>query len=64
MHNVVTQASRDYFSDLITNHKSLDAVILGCTEYPLVVDHDNSILPIVDPVYLQAVTAVNYALDW
>jgi aspartate racemase len=63
MHNVVTQESRDYFSNLIANHKDLDAVILGCTEYPLVVDHDNSILPIVDPVYLQAVAAVNYALD-
>jgi aspartate racemase len=63
MHNVVTQESRDYFSNLIASHKDLDAVILGCTEYPLVVDHDNSILPIVDPVYLQAVTAVNYALD-
>jgi aspartate racemase len=64
MHNIVTQESRDYFSNLIASHKNLDAVILGCTEYPLVVDHDNSILPIVDPVYLQAITAVNYALDY
>jgi aspartate racemase len=64
MHNVVTQESRDYFSNLITSHKDLDAVILGCTEYPLVVDHANSILPIVDPVYLQAITAVNYAFDY
>lgn len=63
MHNVVTTESRDYFSNLIANHKDLNAVILACTEYPLVVDHDNSILPIVDPVYLQAVSAVNYALD-
>lgn len=62
MHNVVTQASRDYFSDLITTHKDLDAVILGCTEYPLLVEPENSILPIVDPVYLQAVAAVNYVL--
>lgn len=63
MHNVVTQESRDYFSNLIASHKDLDAVILGCTEYPLVVDQSNSILPIVDPVHLQAVGAVNYALD-
>lgn len=62
MHNIVTQESRNYFSNLIASHKDLDAVILGCTEYPLVVDHDNSILPIVDPVYLQAINAVNYAL--
>jgi aspartate racemase len=64
MHNVVTQESRDYLSNLIANHKDLDAVILGFTEYPLVVDQDNSILPIVDPVYLQAITAVHYALDY
>jgi aspartate racemase len=64
MHNIVIQASRDYFSNLIAKHKDLDGVILGCTEYPLVVDHDNSILSIVDPVYLQAVAAVNHALDY
>lgn len=63
MHNVVTQESRDYFSNLIAKHQDLDAVILGCTEYPLVVKDDNSILPIVDPVYLQAMAAVNYALE-
>lgn len=63
MHNMITQEYRDYFSTLIARHKDLDAVILGCTEYPLLVDDQNSLLPIVDPVYLQAVAAVNYALD-
>ncbi len=63
MYNVVTQESRNYFSNLIANHKNLSTVILGCTEYPLVVDQSNSILPIVDPVYLQAVSAVNFALQ-
>lgn len=63
MHNSITQESRNYFSSLIAQHKDLDAVILGCTEYSLVVDSDNSILPIVDPVYLQAMAAVTYALN-
>lgn len=62
MHNRVTQKSRIYFESLIKTHNDLDAVILGCTEYPLVVDQKNSVLPIIDPVVLQATHAVNYAL--
>lgn len=61
MLNNVTQQSRDYFSELILSHQDLDAVVLGCTEYPLVVNQANSVLPIVDPVYLQAVAAVSFA---
>lgn len=63
MQNIVSARSRDYFRDLILKHKMLDAVVLGCTEYPLVVDQKNSALPIIDSVYMQALHAVNYALD-
>ena len=63
MQNTVTEKSRHYFRDLILKHKDLDAVVLGCTEYPLVVDQANSALPIIDPVYLQAQSAVEYALS-
>lgn len=62
MHNIVTDASRDFFSNLVKKHQPLDAVILGCTEYPLVVDQTNSALPIIDPVNLQVEAAVDYAL--
>lgn len=62
MHNQITQVSRDYFARIIGKHKDFDAVVLGCTEYPLVVDASNSVLPIVDPVELQAIAAVDYAL--
>ncbi len=48
--------------DLIAKHKNLDAVTLGCTEFPMVVNADNSVLPIIDPVCLQAIEAVNYSL--
>jgi aspartate racemase len=58
----VTEKSRNYFRDLILKYKNLDAVVLGCTEYPLVIDQANSALPIIDPVYLQAQSAVDYAL--
>lgn len=63
MQNIVTQDSRNYMEALILRNKDLDAVILGCTEYPLVVDKSNSILPIVNPVVLQAASAVNYVLS-
>lgn len=63
MHNIVTTEARNYFSELIKNHRDLKAVVLGCTEYPLVVDSTNSILPIIDPVHLQAMAAVNHALS-
>lgn len=62
MENIVTKKSKQYFSDLIKSYKNLDAVVLGCTEYPLVVDHSISDLPVIDPVYLQAISAVDYAL--
>ena len=62
MQNTITNESRRYFSDLIKVHKKLDAVVLGCTEYPLIVDSDNSALPIIDPVYIQATHAVDFAL--
>lgn len=62
MQDRVTPESRNYFRDLITKHKTLDAVVLGCTEYPLIVDQTNSVLPIINPVYLQAQRAVNFAL--
>lgn len=62
LRDIVTEESRDYFSNLIKKYPNLDAVILGCTEYPLVLDSRNSELPIIDPIYLQAKAAVDYAL--
>lgn len=63
MQNTVTQKSRDYFASLIKKYQSSGVVILGCTEYPLVVDSTNSVLPIVNPICLQVSAAVNYALS-
>ena len=63
MQNTVTQESRNYFGNLIAKHNDCDAVVLGCTEYPLVVNQSNSVLPIIDPVQLQTTTAVDFALQ-
>lgn len=62
MQNVVTQQARDYFKELIAKYSDCQAVVLGCTEYPLVVDGSNSALPIIDPVQLQTSAAVDFAL--
>lgn len=62
MQNVVTEKSKKFFSNLIRSHCELDAVILGCTELPLVINQKNSVLPIIDPILLQTGAAVEYAL--
>lgn len=62
IHNIVTQPSKDYFSSLITAHPECQAVVLGCTEFPLLIDKSNSILPIINPVELQCTAAVDFAL--
>lgn len=60
--DVVTEKAKKFFSDLIASHKNLDAVVLGCTELPLVVYQKNSLLPIIDPILLQTSAAVDDAL--
>lgn len=63
MQNNVTQEARNYFGNLIAKYNDCQAVILGCTEYPLVVNQSNSVLPIIDPVQLQTTAAVYFALN-
>lgn len=61
--NKVTQESRDYFKDLVKKYNHLDAVVIACTELPVVIDETNSCLPIIDPVPLQVQAALDFALD-
>lgn len=63
MQNMVTAEAKNYFGNLIAKYGDVDAVVLGCTEYPLVVDSANCVLPILDTVKLQAEYAVDYALS-
>jgi len=60
--NVVIQTSKDYFANIIAQYSDVDAVVLGCTELPLVLSLENSTLPIIDPVKLQCIAAVDFAL--
>lgn len=63
MQNKITAEGKSFFKNLINQHKNLDAVILGCTEYPLIVNQEISVLPIIDPVELQTSRAVDFALE-
>ena len=62
IHNKITEQSRDYFAQIIAEHADCEAVILGCTEFPLLVDASNSALPIINPVELRCKSAIDYAL--
>ncbi|MFA6036988.1 MAG: amino acid racemase [Legionellales bacterium] len=61
--NKVTEQAKEYFSALIRQYKDCDAVVLGCTEYPLVVNQNTSQLPIIDPVKIQTMHAVDFCLS-
>jgi aspartate racemase len=57
--------SRDYFIQVITrlaNSDRCDAVILGCTEIPLIITPANSPLPTLDSTRLLARAALRHAL--
>ncbi len=59
---ILISASRAYFAELIKQYQQCDVVIVGSIEYQLLVDSDNSVVPVVDSVFLQAACAVEFAL--
>lgn len=63
MLNQTHECSRNFFQQLMARYQDIDAIILGCTEYSLLVNENTSPKPIIDPVYLQTLHAVNYALS-
>jgi aspartate racemase len=62
LNNTLKEDAKTYFKDLIASHTDIDAVVLGCTEFPLIIDENMSSVPLVDPVDLQVQAAVEYAL--
>lgn len=61
---VFTDASRQYFNAVITRlrGRGATAVVLGCTEIPLLVRPEESSLPTLDSTRLLARAAIDYAL--
>ena len=43
--------------------KGIEAIILGCTEIPLLISQQDCVLPVLDTTELHALNAVEYALD-
>jgi len=54
-----------YFQQIIENlkEKKCDAIILGCTEIPLIIDDINSALPTLNSNYLLAEAAIKLAIQ-
>jgi len=65
VNGVFKEESRLYFNEVIQKLKErgCDAVVLGCTEIPLLVDPDDCPLPTLDSTRLLAGAALKEALD-
>jgi aspartate racemase len=59
------ESSRLYFNQVIEElkHKGCEAVVLGCTEIPLIVQSADCPLPTLDSTRLLARSAIQYALN-
>ena len=64
VNGIFTDESRTYFRDVIgkMSNQGCDAVILGCTEIPLIVDDSSSPLPTLDSTRILARAAISKAL--
>jgi len=61
-----TTESRAYFNGLIAemgSKQGCEAVVLGCTEIPLIVSEENSPLPVLDSTRLLARAALHASID-
>jgi aspartate racemase len=65
VNGIFTDESRGYFREAIGRMKDLgcDAVVLGCTEIPLIVDRQSSPLPPLDSTRILARAAIRKALE-
>lgn len=62
---ICTEKSREYSKIIIDKLKETgcDAVILGCTELPLLIKQEDSSLPLLDSTRILAKAALNYAIQ-
>ena len=61
--NNINESSRDIFREIVDSVKSVeaDSVILGCTEVGLLLNQDNSSLPVFDTVHIHCEKIINTA---
>ncbi|MFH1862964.1 MAG: amino acid racemase [bacterium] len=60
-----TVTARDYISRVINKleKRDCDAVVLGCTEIPLIIQEEDSLLPILDSTRILALVALQRAVE-
>jgi len=65
VNGIFTDESRTYFREVIgkMSNQGCDAVVLGCTEIPLIVDDQSSPLPTLDSTRILARAAIRKALE-
>jgi aspartate racemase len=65
VHGVFKPGTIEYFQQVIEHFKSrgCDAVALGCTEIPLIINNENSVLPTLDSTRLLARAALRKAVE-
>ncbi|HIP78906.1 MAG TPA: amino acid racemase [Kiloniellaceae bacterium] len=64
VNDIQVERSVRYFQDVIAGMKErgCDAAILGCTEIPIIIGDDNTVLPVLDSTRLLADAAVDHAI--
>ena len=64
VNGIFSAESRTYFQQVIgrMSHEGCDAVVLGCTEIPLLIDDITSPLPTLDSTHILARAALRHAL--
>jgi len=62
---ILNPESKKKFVDIIRRlkEKGAEGVILGCTEIPLLVQQEDTDIPVFDTTTLHATAAVDYALE-
>ena len=60
---IFSEETKQWFKELINKHKKMDAVILGCTELPIVIDQKDYQIPILNTLELQCEKAVKFSID-
>ena len=65
VYGVTTRESEQYLLSVVQRFRDqgCDAVVLGCTELPLIINDDNALLPTLDSTRLLARAALRRAIS-
>ncbi len=65
VYGIITEVSKNYFLNIVNELRSegCDAVVLGCTEIPLIVLPEESSLPVLDSTRILARAALKFSME-